>query len=213
MKTEQVMERVFEDSVIKQTHKNGYFNVNDLAICANRLRAKENRPVKDLNRYFLLDETKEYMMDVSFETGVSLEELKITKKGRLGGTYVHPYIFIDMAMWFDSKLKVKIVKWLYDNLIYFRDISGDSFKEMNDALKKNFPDKFEDNLMYKKVSNYIANACNVPFIPSKNRWNLASEKQLEMRENIQKNIILLSDCISDLILLLNKSIEKALKYS
>ena len=67
-------------------------------------------------------------------------------RGRSSTTWVHPLLFIDIALAINVKLKIEVYEWLFDNLIKFRNDSGDSYKEMSAALyqrttnKREFPD-------------------------------------------------------------------------
>lgn len=41
---------------------------------------------------------------------------------------MHPYLFVKFAMWLSPTFEVKIIQWVYDNLIEFRLLAGDHYK-------------------------------------------------------------------------------------
>ncbi len=206
MKTVQVMERDLEGSIIRQNHKNGYLNLNDLEKAGNRIRENNDLPRKKIADYFQTKETKEFLNQVALEEGLTLADLRVVKKGRNGSQYAHPLIFLDVAMWFSPEFKVKVLKWFYDNLLMFRDNSGDSFKAMNKALDRHFEMK---TITYIQVARHIADVCGVPPCESKNRWNSATPEQLALRNRIQNNVALLADMSADMNIVIKKAVEKA----
>ena len=54
--------------------------------------------------------------------------------GRGQHLWVHPLLFIDMALWLNPKLKLEVYEWLFDKLLMYRNDSGDSFKRMCGAF-------------------------------------------------------------------------------
>jgi hypothetical protein len=199
------MERELLGMPVRQNHKTGYLNLNDLEKIGDNIREGNGLKRKNgLANYFQTSATKEFMQAVSIEEGIPVKELRIVKRGRGGGQYAHPLIFLDVAMWYDQTLKVKILKWFYDNLLMFRDNSGESFKAMNKALDENY---VMEPLTYSQVSNYIASICKVGH--GAKRWNLATEEQLELRDKIQTNVVLLADLGLDITTLIQKSAQKA----
>lgn len=49
---------------------------------------------------------------------------------------MHPYMFIDFAMWLSPDFKVMCIEWIYDHLIELRNQVGDEFKELTSTVKK-----------------------------------------------------------------------------
>jgi len=116
-------------------------------------------------------------------------------------------VFIDLAMWYSPKLKLKIINWVLDGLMEVRDESGESFKRMNSTLRRCFPGEFENPLSFIKVSTAIAEACNVG--KGEDRWQRANKQQLELRTRIQENIELIADLCPNAGECINKAISKA----
>ena len=59
---------------------------------------------------------------------------KISGRGRGNHTWVHPYLFIDLALAINPKLKLEVYRWIQDYLLKYRNKSGDSYKRMTGAL-------------------------------------------------------------------------------
>ena len=217
MKTTQILERPFiKGTKVRQNHKTKYFNANDLLDSVNLKRSKKAnkkgkllRP-KRIDSYFALQGTKEFLEELSIEENLPINELVIAKGGRNGGTWVHPLVMLDIALWSDAKLKVQVYKWIYDNLALFRDNGGDSFKEMNTALLEAYPRPFKRPYTYAQVANKIGDAVGLP--REKNRWNNATEGQLKHRDKIQDALVTLAGVVPDLNECLNMGIEKCKKY-
>lgn len=205
MKTSQIMKRDFGGTLVRQNHHTGFFSLNDLSMIGAKIRVSKSLPIKRHADYFQTKETKEFLKSIAMEEGCTVNDLKTATRGRGATTWVHPLIFLDIAMWYDSDFKVKIFKWLSDNLLLSRDNSGDSFKCMMGALHANFN---MTTLDYPRISNIIANACG-RCVRGRERWNSASEEQLKLRDKIQNNIVLLADMSTDMNVVIQKAIEKA----
>lgn len=180
MKTERIMQRDLNGEVIRQNHKTGMFNANDLIVKLNGDKSKT------LGNFFKLDSSIQMMKQICIEENIEIDDVKITKQGsKNGGTWIHPVLFVDLACWISTEFRYKALKWVVDGLIFTRDNSGDSFKLMMNALIKNFPDEFEkSSFIYPKISNHIARSCGVSHYPKNERWEMASEYQLKVRDKI-----------------------------
>jgi hypothetical protein len=203
------MERPFLQGIVKQNHKTGYFELTDFEKEINRIRYTKGLQPKKLHFYFETASSKEFLASLSIEEDIPENELRITKKGRNGGTWVHPLVFLDIALWADSELKVKVYKWIYDNLLLFRENSGESFKNYNKVLSNTYPYAFKDSSMYARVATKIRCLCGLQ--PHQD-WNTATESQLRLRDDIHTNIINICELAepTDVLTTLNKAMERAL---
>lgn len=180
MKTPQIMERKFMGAVIRQNHKTTFFNANDLVKVGNEYRDNQGLSKKDLFRYFDISETKDFIKKIMERENVV--HVKEVKKGRNGGTWVHPLLIIDLAMWMCPDFKYEALKWLEDSLLKSRDNSGESYKKMSSALHRSY--KFSEvHFIISEVAKRIKQVIGVE------EWNSASELQLENRDKIHNNII------------------------
>lgn len=58
----------------------------------------------------------------------------IQSRGKNGGTWMHPLLFIDFAMWLNPKFKLKVLQFVYDELIKHRHIAGDNYKKLSSTI-------------------------------------------------------------------------------
>jgi hypothetical protein len=198
MKTTQLMQREFLGSVIDQRTDNGYFNATSLLLLYNE-KTNQNKRFAD---FWENNQTKEFLqalvnelnsnngnlahLGTSIKMGTVEEDLFITKRGNKGSTFMHPYLFIEFAAWLNAEFRVKLYKWIYDNLIDFRNQAGDYYKEMCLAINEKyleFYDKKPDPLLFIKEANYLN---QLVFGENKGHRNDANEIELALMNRLQK---------------------------
>jgi len=139
MKTAVTMRRFLWTQEVRQDSKSGMFNVNDLLHIYNMQGKRQKR----IEPYMRRKETKELTEAIikrlnSNDNNCCYLESDIyrTKKWRVnGGTWMHPYMFIDFAMWLSPDFKVICIEWIYDHLIDLRNQVGDEYKELSSTIK------------------------------------------------------------------------------
>ena len=161
MKTSKIMQRKLMGYEVRQNHKTEMLNANDLHKAGNGVREINGMTKKQMAAYFNLDSTNELIKEICVVDGIRLDEVKKSTRGKMGGTWVHPILFIDMAMWYSPELKVRILKWVQDGLLMARDSSGNSFKEMNSALTRAFPDEMDNPLRYREAQALDRASCPI----------------------------------------------------
>lgn len=181
MKTEVVMERSIAGITVRQKHKTGFYNVADLERFGNNHRIVNNLPIQKVTEYFRSPKSKEFIDSLEKEVG----KIQTGGRGRGNEKWVHPFLFIDIALWYSPDLKVKVYQWLYDNLIEFRDNSGESFKSMTKALNENCSIRGNLVLEIKKVARFIRESCG---LSGDKTWEIATEAQLKLRDELQLSI-------------------------
>ena len=62
---------------------------------------------------------------------------------------MHPLLFIDFAMWLNPVFKVKVLKFVYDQLIKYRNEAGDAYRELGAAIHSIVPKDFMPKAMMK----------------------------------------------------------------
>jgi hypothetical protein len=187
MKTEVIMIRELFNMQIQQKSLSGFFSATDLVKAGNKWRILNGIEIFNINEYFRLKSTKLFMEELTKKYG----EVKISRRGRGKDTWIHPILFIDIALSISPTLKIEVYEWLFDNLIKYRNENGDSYKKMAGYLFANTKNK---SLFYKEirdVADKIKLACNVK------DWNSANENQLKLRDKLQDNISLLCDVLRD----------------
>lgn len=187
MKTTVVMERELFGMSIAQNSKTEYFSATDLVKAGNHWRAVNKMGPFNEKSWFKNKGTEEFIAEIESKYG----KAKIPARGRGNHTWVHPLLFIDMALAISPTLKIEVYEWMFDNLIKFRNEGGDSYKAMCGALfvrstrKTNFPMFISD------VARKIKLACHVE------DWNRATEKQLDNRKKLHNDIALLADVLNN----------------
>ena len=130
--------------------------------------------------------TIEFMEELEKEFGT----IKKVTRGKTPHTWVHPLLFIDIALTISPKLKIEVYKWLYDSLISNRNDSGDSYKKMAGSLYDHSSNKRFFAIEMKDVANLIRLECKVI------GWQEATEEQLKLRDKIHENIALLANVMT-----------------
>jgi len=199
MKTAQILERPFKDGKIRQNHKNGWFNATDLLHVANNYRVQVGLNKKAISDYLKTDNTKEFIKEILDRENLSLAYE--TKKGNNGGTWVHPLLLIDIAMWLSPEFKYEAMQWLSDNLTLHRDLSGESYKKVASYLqsREDIVPLAKIGVIMPKVARYIKTHLNV------DDWNKQDSQTLEKRDRIHKNFIMLLEAGVEL----NKALHTA----
>lgn len=185
MKTSVIMVRPIDGVNVRQDSLTKFFNANDLISVYNQ----KNSSAKRIQDYFDNEATKRFM-DALLQSEIQnnakereLEDLIVTtKRGKFGGTWMNPYLFIDFAMWLSPEFKVTVLKWVYDNLIAFRIEAGDSFKEVNGAIFNAHPNSppFIYSNEAKMINKLVFGS------PDTGQRNNATEKQLLLLKALQK---------------------------
>lgn len=205
MKTEVVMTRELFGMPISQKSKSEFFSATDLSKAGSKWRMANGYDTTfNLSAYLNNKTTKEFMEELEKRTG---KKPIIKGRGRGVHTWVHPYLFIDIALAISPKLKLEAYEWLFDKLLEYRNDSGDSYKRMCGALYNRTSKKSEFHKNMPKVADYIKMECGVK------DWNTATEQQLKLRDRIHDNVALLCDVIQDPNKALAVGIKKAKEVS
>ncbi len=103
---------------------------------------------------------------------------------------MHPLLFIDFAMWLNPTFKVKVLKFVSDEMIRYRNDAGDAYLKLSSAVMKIVPRDFMPKAMKK-----IAEALN---------WVIFNEHESGIRnkhgeESKQRELFHLESKVTDLI--------------
>lgn len=192
MKTLQIVKREFNGSYIEQRNTDGYFNATLLLDIANS-NSDEQKRFKDFwgnkgTQNFLDELAKDLNRDNPAHLVTILpSDLYETKRGRGGCTWMHPYLFVKFAMWLSPKFEVQVIKWVYDNLIDFRNQAGDYYKELCSAIMNRYTQYFSEKpspLIFSNEAKFL-NSLVVGEFKGLER-NELNEKQLDLLNNLQK---------------------------
>lgn len=187
MITEVTMKRELFGYDISQKSKSEMFSATDLSKAGNIWRITNKLDPFSIKQWLARKSTKEFIKELEKEFGSVI----IRSKGKNSHTWVHPFLFIDLALAISPKLKIEVYSWIMDKLIEYRNNSGDSYKSMCGSLYINASNKSLFSRDIKAYARRIKKVCNVE------NWQEATESQLKLRDRIHENIALLSDVLKD----------------
>lgn len=143
MKTNQIMTRKMGDFDVYQRTKDAYFDASSLMQQWNEHSSGRK---KRMDEYLNAKNSKEFMealcekslmVNNQDNTFVITVKGRNTRSGRIPDTvWMHPYVFLDFAMWLNPRFKVDVIKFVYDQLITLRNQIGDGYKEFSNACAK-----------------------------------------------------------------------------
>lgn len=189
MKTNVTMIRKMGNFDVLQRTQDAYFNATELL----KQWSKGNEQRKDIGDFFKLDKTKEFIEVLENDLKINNDNYRdstksisyIIQKGNKSKSisnqyWMHPYLFIDFAMWISPKFKLDVIRFVYDQLIQFRHQSGDNYKGLTSSVQR------FSNVNYSilaKGLNYI--------VFNRHEENLrqtASQEQLKQLTELQKQL-------------------------
>lgn len=175
-----------DNQAFVQRTKDGYFNANELLRSWN----KDIVNKLQLGGYKTNKSTIDFVNQLKKE---GIEKPMISSRGINGGTWMHPKLFIDFAMWVSVEFKSIVIDYVLDGLISSRNDAGDYYNEMcaeilNSHIK--FYGTKPNPKLYIEEAGRIKSLLGVSNV---NR-NDMTEKQLNDITHLQKtNSMLLSD--------------------
>lgn len=187
METQVIMKRELFGCEISQQSKTEFFSATDLVKAGNRWRMLNMMQPFDYSAYIKTKSFLEFKSEVEAKYGKVL----ISGHGRGIHSWVHPIVFIDISLAINPKLKVEVYEWLFDNLIKFRNDSGDSYKEMSAAIYVRVSNKRDFPNYIQRVASFIKESIGV------DNWDVATELQLKQRDKIHNSIKLLCNVLND----------------
>ena len=177
MKTPVTMIRTMGDFEVHQRTSDGYFNATTLLKQWNKKMGMK----KQLKDYEENKSTKEFIQsmidDKSIIGGITPMIKSRANKGVNAGTFYHPYVYMDYAMWINPKFKLVVIKFVYDQLIKQRHHAGDNYVKLSASGRS------------LKGYDYAATATAMNWIvfgkKGKNLRQNATQEQLEELSRIQ----------------------------
>lgn len=131
MVTNQIMTRKMGNYEIFQRTKDGFFNATLLLNKWNESTGMQ----KQISHYMENASTAELTRTIMEEENLKeRNSVFISSKGKNGGTWMHPILFIDFAMWLNPSFRYHVLKFVYDQMIKFRNDSGDAYRELSSAV-------------------------------------------------------------------------------
>lgn len=154
MKTNQIMVRPMGPFKVEQRTQDAMFNATNLLDQWNKMvEANMGNPIfkkKAIADFFRLDQTKEFIQALMEEENLNGENSPYLKsRGKNGGTWMHPILFVKFAMWLNPRFEVQVIKFVYDQMIAYRKKSGDAYKELAAAISLITPKNHMQDVMSK----------------------------------------------------------------
>lgn len=187
---------------VEQRTKDSFFNATSLMKQWNEATNSK----KNINHYLDLASTKEFFQAIIEDDPeirksekpinqiVSKSKAKtLPTGGRIAGeVWLNPIAFVDFAMWLNPAFKVKVIKFVYDQMIAYRNEAGDSYKELASAMSRIVPKDFMRAAMPKvaEAINYCVFNDHAPMIRNQH----GDEKKMRELFSFQRKI---ADLIND----------------
>lgn len=134
MKTNQVMTRTMGMFSVYQRTKDGMFNATSLLRQWNETTGEK----KEIKKFFENQNTKEFIEALIDEENLHGEKLAYVKskasRGPNAGTWMHPILFVKFAMWLNPRFEVKVIKFVHDQMVAYRNEAGDAYRELSKAV-------------------------------------------------------------------------------
>ena len=144
-----------------------------------------------MKKYFENESTKELIATIVEKENLNGQNSPyLSSRGKCGGTWVHPVLFIDLAMWLNASFKYDVIKFVSDQMIRYRNDAGDAYRELSSAIMKIVPKDFMPKAMQK-----VGEALNWVIFNSHERCYVISM----VRNKKQRELWQLEKKIADLV--------------
>lgn len=128
------MKRPLAGFVVEQRTKDAFFNATSLLKQWNEQTGVTQR---HLDKYFTSSKTVEFIQTIMKRENLNTPKMVYLKsRGRNGGTYMHPILFIDFCMWINPSFKYDVLRFVYDKMLTYRNEAGDAYRELTLAMGK-----------------------------------------------------------------------------
>jgi KilA-N domain len=189
MKTNQILTRKMGDFKVNQHTSDGMFNATELLKQWNEKSGQQKQMIHFTENV----STKEFIETIENDI-ISKERNSVLmqSRGKNGGSWMHPYLFIDFAMWINPKFKLQVIKFVYDELIKNRHDAGDNYRLLAESVSKIVTKPFLPMAIQNiaKAINYVVFNKHESGI----RNTQASEESLKQLSNLE---LKLSELIND----------------
>lgn len=133
MKTNVNITRTLNDFDVVQRTKDSMFNATHLL---NQWNEKSGQQKKMIH-YTENASTSEFINALLIdENSKERNSVLIQSRGKNGGSWMHPYLFIDFAMWLNPTFKLQVIKFVYDQLIEDRKLAGNFYNKLCSSLSR-----------------------------------------------------------------------------
>ena len=149
MKTNQIMVRPMGEFKVIQRTKDAFFNATKLLKQWNEKSGMK----KEVTKFLELQSTSELIKVIMERENLHTQDSTYVKsrasRGDNAGTWMHPILFVDFAMWINPSFKYDVIKFVYDEMIRYRNEAGDAYKDLSSAVMQIVPKDFMPKAMQK----------------------------------------------------------------
>lgn len=190
MKTNQLMTRPMGQFSVIQRTSDGMFNATHLLKQWNDVNISERK----LDNYFASEKTQEFINTIISRENLHTPKMVYVKSkaraDRGGGTWMHPLLFIDFCMYINPSFKYDVLKFVYDQMIKYRNDAGDAYRELGGAVGKIVSKSFMPAAMsnISKAINFCVFNCHETMLRNK-----------EGEENKMRDLWQLEHKVADLV--------------
>lgn len=191
MKTCVIMKRKLGEYLVLQRTSDAFFDANALLRQWNK--TDKNADLR-ISKFLDQHKVQEFIQALKDEIREGANgpigdfQVVITTKGKRNKrglkspdqVWMHPYLFVKFAMWLNPRFEVKVVKFVYDQLIQARHLAGDHYSELTKSIST-FPDV--DYSQVAKGLNWIVFNQH-----HKNIRNTATPEQLQDLDDLQRKL-------------------------
>lgn len=136
MNTNQIMCRSLSLYKVEQRTKDGMFNATSLLSQWNEANGQQ----KSIAHYFENTSTQAFIQAIKDEEKLTYRDsvyvVSRARADRGGGTWMHPLLFIDFAMWLNPAFKVKVLKFVSDQMLTYRNEAGEAYKRLASSVSR-----------------------------------------------------------------------------
>lgn len=187
MKTSVTLTRKMGEFDVLQRTSDGMFNATELLKQWNKSKGMK----KEIGDYFDNNSSKEFINTIIEKENLNKGNSPyLTTRGKNGGTWMHPLLFIDFAMWINPSFKYDVLKFVYDQLIKYRNDAGDAYNEMASSIKKIVQPHFVSDAIRNvaKAINYIVYGVHEKGMRNKVGEEVQTRELYEIERDISKLI-------------------------
>jgi len=190
MKTNQIMTRPMGPFFVEQRTKDGMFNATALLKQWNDNSGEK----KEITKFFENENTKAFIDALMYEENLDTQNSAYVKSkarsDRGGGTWMHPILFVKFAMWLNPRFEVKVIKFVYDQMIKYRNDAGDAYKELSSAVNTIVPKPFLPKAMQKigEALNWVVFNGHEKMMRNKQGSEDSMRELFELERRVAENI-------------------------
>ena len=130
------MKRPLANFTVEQRTKDGMFNAS---VLLKQWNEQPNVAQRKLDNYFGSAKTSEFINTIIEREKIDTPKMVYVKsKARIdngGGTWMHPLLFIDFAMWINPAFKYDVLRFVCDKMLSYRNEAGEAYKKLASAMQ------------------------------------------------------------------------------